>query len=188
MKKIFSIILCAAVVLVSGCSKQDNNSANPAPVINEFGIEMSEKDFISAFSEKSGLTVNKEDIDFDDYIINGNSDDKIYLGTDGDKITHLLVSCTGATEDKANSVERVTDYFKSVILVLYPNSNSDEINDLLKKIRYEEAENDRSPKGYLFNDVYIMYYTSFGVSGLTFSNSDVTIAHWRIESIEYYNK
>lgn len=180
MKKLLAAFFCGVIFLtVTGCSRSDNISA---PNINEFGIEMSKEDFISAFSEKSGKTVNEEDIGFG-YLINGNSDDRIDLETENGKITHLTVSCSGATEDKANLVERATDYFKPVISVLYPNTDSDEINDLLKQIRYDETENE-----HLFNDIYIMYYTSFGTSGLTLSDSKVTIVYWRIESKEYFNK
>lgn len=185
MKKILATFICEIVFLTAtGCSKSDNISA---PNISEFGIEMSEEDLITAISEKSDQTIDKDEFG-EKYLINGNSNDTIRLGVEEDKITHLTVSCSGATEDKANSVERASEYFKSVISVLYPDADSAEINDLLKQIRYEEADNDLSPKGHLFNDIYIIYYTSFGAKGLTFSNSKVTIAYWRIESIEYYNK
>lgn len=190
MKKLLALLICGiAVLTATGCSKSDdsNSSFVSTPEINEFGIQMSVEDLLSAFSEKSNQTIDKENPG-SGYFVGGKPDDRIDMEMESNRISHLIVSCSGATEDKANTAERATDYFKSVLSILYPNTDSDEISNLLKQIRYDEAENDNPSKGYLFNDIYITYQTSFGASGLTLSNEKVTIVYWRIESIEFFNK
>lgn len=181
MKRILSVIL-AAVVLASslvGCSS--------APTIDEYGIYMTEEEFVDAYSKELGTEISKKFF----YEIGGNTNETLSIDTidsDESSIQYIVIRVSGATEDKADSVKRSTELFKSVIKVLYPDTDMEELDNTLKEIRYIEEENEMSPKSHRFNDVYITFYTTYGPDGLMLTDTSVTEANWKLQVITDYNK
>ena len=187
MKRLIATLLCVIMAFVlSACDAAPSEMAS-APEINEFGIYMTEAEFVSALSDALGETIEDDAYEWG-YIIGGDSNDTITFETEDDHIEYIVVMCSGATEDKAASVGRATDIFAAAISIIYPDIDKESLADTLKQIRYEEEQNELSPKSHFYKDVYLTYYTTFGPLGLSLEDETVTQVRWKIQSISDYNK
>lgn len=193
MKRFIAALMCIIMVFTLTACSAENEGGNSvavkhnAPEIDEFGIYSTEEEFVSELSAALNKPLTQEDFVWG-YCIDGNTAETISLWSTEDHLERIVVTVSDATENKPSSVKRATEIFKTVITILYPDVDPDELDDTLKEIRYEEEQNEYSPKAHFYKDVYITYSTNFGPNGLTLSDESVTEANWKIETISTYNK